>query len=221
MDEPIRILHVVSSMNLGGIQVLLMNIFRNIDRNKVQFDFVFHTSEKCVFTDEITELGGRVYSVPRFSFKNVFSYINAWKAFFEKHKEYRIIHGHIRSTASIYLRIAKKFVCYTIIHSHSTYTEPGYLGKIKTIMEYPLRYIADDYFACSEEAAKLLFGKTTAKHTKIIRNAIETDRFRFNELSRIDTRNELEVNNSIVLGTIGRIEPPKNPFFILEIFLYL
>jgi len=217
MDSPIRVLHVVSSMNLGGIQSLLMNLYRHIDREKVQFDFAVHTNGQDFFTQEIIALGGKIYSFPRFTYKNVFAYIKRWKQFLGEHEEYKIIHGHIRSTASIYLCIAKKMNRFTIAHSHSTFREPGIEGIAKYILEYPLRFIPDDWFACSSEAAEVLFGKNTAIKTKIIRNAIDVERFTFDINLRTSVRQENEILDNLVVGTVGRIEKPKNPIFIVDV----
>lgn len=218
MEEPIRILHVVSSMNLGGIQVLLMNIFRNIDRNNVQFDFVLHTSEKCVFTDEIERLGGRIFNAPKLNGKNILRYISFWNRFYDEHSEYRIVHGHIRTTAAIYFGIAKKRKLITIAHSHSTFVEPGITGVIKKVLEYPIRMIADYFFSCSQEAAIVLFGKRIAEKTTIVKNAIDVSHFAFSYEERIKFRKLFSINETCkVAGTVGRIVTPKNPFLILDI----
>ncbi len=218
MAKPLRVLHVVSSMNLGGIQTLLMNLYRNIDREKVQFDFAVHTQEKNVFDDEIKALGGKIYKVPKFKGINIFKYKKFWNEFFDSHYEYNIIHGHIRTTAAIYLKIAKKHGRIAIAHSHSTYIEPGIAGFIKKIMEYPLRYIADYCYACSEEAAKILFGEKRGKETLILRNAIDVKKFQYSSEKRKKFRQEYGIKDTDkVAGTVGRIVEPKNPFFILEI----
>lgn len=217
MKEPIRILHVVSSMNLGGIQSLIMNLYRNIDRNKVQFDFVVHTPEQCVYNKEILKMGGKIYCVPRFTFQSFFTYITLWETFFNKHPEYQIVHGHIRSTASIYLGVAKKHGRFTIAHSHSTYVERGAVGFIKRVLEYPLRFIPDDWFSCSKEAALVLFGPKKALKTKILKNAIDVNKFRYSSEKRVSIRKELGIEDKFVCGTVGRIEAPKNPYFIVDI----
>ena len=119
--EPIRILQVVPNMNAGGLENLIMNIYRNIDRKKVQFDFLVHYEKRCFFDDEIEKLGGKIY---RFSVRednNVIKYIKDLKKFFKTHKEYKVIHGHMASLGFIYLKIAKKYgVPIRIAHSHGT-----------------------------------------------------------------------------------------------------
>lgn len=111
MSKVIRILHVIGIMNRGGAETMIMNLYRNVDRTKVQFDFVENTSEKAIFDDEILALGGRIYNCPHYNGKNHFEYKKWWNDFFKEHKgEYKIIHGHLGSTASIYLKIAKSMV---------------------------------------------------------------------------------------------------------------
>src|SRR5690554_5422471 len=147
MDKPIRVLQVMSSMNRGGAETMIMNIYRNIDRSKVQFDFVVHTNKKSDYEDEILSLGGKVYSVPRYKGKNHFGYKKAWKEFFNQHNEYKVIHGHVRSTALIYLSIAKQFGLTTIAHSHNTASDNNIKGLVKNILQYPLRHKVDYLFS--------------------------------------------------------------------------
>ena len=117
--EPIRVLQVIGIMNRGGAEAMIMNLYRNVDRTRVQFDFVEHSQEHAAFDDEILGLGGKIYRCPRYTGKNHLAYVKWWKAFLDKHAgEYRIVHGHIGSTASIYLGIAKHCGLFTIAHSH-------------------------------------------------------------------------------------------------------
>ncbi len=104
----IRILHVIGSMGSGGAEAIIMNIYRQIDRSKIQFDFVVHTKKKAFYDDEIRALGGKIYTTERYNVVNYFSYKRYWDDFFTKHSEYQIIHGHINSSAAIYLSSAKK-----------------------------------------------------------------------------------------------------------------
>lgn len=121
MDKPIRVLHVIGIMNRGGAETMIMNLYRHIDRSKVQFDFVENSSEPAIFDEEIISLGGRIYRCPHYNGKNHFTYVKWWNEFFQAHsKEYPIVHGHLGSTAAIYLAIAKKYGVYTIAHSHNT-----------------------------------------------------------------------------------------------------
>lgn len=84
MAEPIRILQVFAEMNRGGAETMIMNLYRHINREKIQFDFIVHTQEKCAFDDEIEQLGGRIYRVPKYAGTNHFAYKNAWKNLFKE-----------------------------------------------------------------------------------------------------------------------------------------
>ena len=222
MGKPIkRVLHVLGKLNRGGAETMIMNIYRNIDRSKIQFDFVIHTNEKCDYNDEIIKLGGKIYSVPHYIGRNHFKYKKAWNNFFNKYSEYKIIHGHIRSTAAIYLKIAKKYGLVTIAHSHSTASRGNKIEQfVKNIMQVPIRYIADYLFACSDEAGVWLFGKKSIKkeNYKIVKNAIDVNKYIFDENNRNEMRKILNIENKFVVGHVGNFTYPKNHKFLIDIF---
>lgn len=221
MDNSIRILHVLSTLDRGGIEAMIMNFYRNIDKKKIQFDFVIHKKEKCDYENEILSLGGKIYRFSKYNGKNHIKYKKEWNNFFENHKEYRIVHSHARSTASIYLRIAKKYERITIAHSHSTASRGNKLEQIiKNIMQFPIRNIADYFFACSNEAGKWLFGENIInnKNYKLIKNAIEVEKYTFNENKRQALRNQMNLTGKFVVGHVGSFTYPKNHKFLIEIF---
>lgn len=220
MPQPIRILHVFGALNRGGAETMIMNIYRNIDREKVQFDFIMHCSEKCDYTAEIETLGGKIYALPRFKGKNCFAYVKAWNHFFQQHPAYKIIHGHVRSTAAIYLSIAKKYGLVTIAHSHSTSNGTGFPAVVKNSMQYPVRYIADYLFACSKGAGEWMYGKKAVQKSnfKVIRNAIDISKYVFDEIKRKTAREQLGIDGKFVIGHVGRFQYPKNHRFLLEVF---
>lgn len=199
---------------------MIMNVYRNIDREKVQFDFVIHTEDECYFDNEIKSLGGRIFSVPRFNGKNYFAYRKAWKKLLENHSEWKVVHGHMRSTASIYLPVAKKLGRVTIAHSHSISSGKGLSACVKNLLQLPIRRIADYLFACSENAGEWLFGKKAIKTDRYftVRNAIDIESFKYNEKTRQQMRKELNISDSFVIGNIGRLEAPKNHLFLLKVF---
>lgn len=223
MGEPIRVLQVFGKLNRGGAETMIMNLYRNIDRSKVQFDFIVHTEENCDYDEEIKALGGRIYRIPRYIGKNHFEYKKAWHYFFKNHNEYEIVHGHMRSTASIYLRIAKKYRLITIAHSHNTSSGIGVSAIAKNILQYFLRYIADYMFACSSSAGKWLFGCTAHKRDNffVLKNAIDTNKFIFDSSVRYSKRKELKIEDKFVIGHIGRFHPQKNHEFLIDIFKFV
>lgn len=219
MEKPYRILQVFGIMNRGGAETMIMNLYRNIDRNKIQFDFVVHHNEPGDYDDEIKKLGGRIFYVPRYSLFNHISYKMAWKTLIKEHEEWGIIHGHMYSTASIYLKVAKKLGRYTIAHSHSTSNGRGVLALLKNLMQIPLKNIADKLMACSDEAGKWLYGKDVLNSKKyiLLPNAINVDKFIFNKETREKVRKNLKLENKIVIGHVGRFEYAKNFSFILDL----
>lgn len=224
MSAPIRILHVLGGLNRGGAETLVMNIYRKIDKNQFQFDFVVHNTTHDVYEDEILQMGGRIFRCPKYSGFNHNVYKKWWNKFFCEHEEYKIIHGHVRSTASIYLKIARKFGRFAIAHSHSTKAGKGFAGFVKSIFQSRIRYNADFFMGCSKEANRWLFGKKVANDQKrclILKNGIDVEKFKFNTVVRERVRNELGIKDDLVIGTVGRIDTPKNPLFLVDIFYEL
>lgn len=107
---PIRVLQIVTTMNRGGLETMLMNYYRHIDRDKVQFDFLVHRQEKGDYEKEIISLGGKIYRVPAL---NPFSpgYYKSLNLFFDEHNEYNIVHCHLDCMSAIPLSVAKKTRC--------------------------------------------------------------------------------------------------------------
>lgn len=220
-DNCIRVLQVLGGLNRGGAETMVMNLYRNIDRNKIQFDFIKHTESKCAYDDEIKELGGRIYSIPKYKVYNHFQYKKAWNNFLKKHPEYKIIHGHVRSTATIYLKIAKKYGLYAIAHSHSTSSGKGIKAIIKNMLQFRIRYITDYFMGCSKEANEWLYGKKIANSEKciILHNAIDVEKYTYNEDIRNKLRKELNIKeDEMVVGNIGRFSYMKNHKFLIDIF---
>lgn len=221
IDKPIRILHVLTAMNRAGTETMLMNLYRAINRDRIQFDFAVTTTQHCDYDDEITALGGKIIRYPRYTGKNHFSYKKWWNNFFGEHPEYRIIHGHIGSTASIYLGIAKKYGRYTIAHSHSTSGGFGLHRILYKVYSYSTRHIADFFIGCSTEALVARYGKAVADNKNIsivLPNGIDVAKYAFSENARDEVCKELEINkDTLVVGTVGRQTPPKNPLFVLDI----
>lgn len=216
----IRILHVLGGLGRGGAESMVMNLYRAIDRTQVQFDFIIHTEEHQAYYDEIISLGGRIYSFPAFNGKNYFKMKSIWKNFFKDHPEYKILHSHVRSYASLYLPIAKKAGLKTIIHSHSTSNGKGIASAVKRIMQYPLRWQADHFFGCSKEAGEWLFGKKVVENEKyhILQNAIDTEQYRFNPEIRREYREQLGLGEKKTFIHVGRFHPAKNHTFLLNLF---
>lgn len=228
MIEPVRVLQAATIMNRGGLETTLMNYYRNIDRSLVQFDFMVHRSERGAYDDEIESLGGQIYRMPSIHPKNFFGnegYFNKLDMFFKKHKEYHILHSHIDSLSSFVVRHAKSNgVPVRIAHSHSTNFADSGLKKLFKVYSRAMLYKeCTDLFACSEEAGEFLFKKAIAKGRKftVMKNAIETDRFRFNVAIREKTRQLFGLDGKFVVGNVGRFSEPKNHDFLIDIFYHI
>ncbi len=220
MSKPERVLLVFGTLNRGGAETLAMNVFRNIDRDKIVFDFVVHTSEKCDYDDEIECLGGIIYRFPRYNVLNHFTYKNQWKIFLDTHKEYKIIHAHNTATAAVYFPMAKKCGIFTIAHSHIAKSQSGIRQKVVDLYRLPLRYSADYLFACSQIAGQWLFGKNVSKRDnyKVINNGVDCDKFAYNENYRNEIRKEFNIEGRFVVGNISRFHIQKNHSFLIDIF---
>lgn len=222
MTKPIRILHVIGYMDRGGAENMIMNLYRNIDRTRIQFDFVENEGKETAFDAEITELGGRIYHCPRYKGKNHFTYTRWWHSFFKAHKgEYPVVHGHIGSTAAIYLGIAKKYGVFTIAHSHSA----GEGSAMYRIFSYPTRFVADHFFACSEAAGISRYGKrvgTDKSRCNVLNNAVDAQKFAYSPETRVRMRKALDIaDDALVVGHTGRFVDVKNHAFLLDVFAEL
>lgn len=219
--EVIRVLQVFGALNRGGAETMVMNLYRSIDTSKVQFDFVVHTKAECAYDGEVERMGGRIYHVPRYRIVNHVQYAMWWKKFLRNHSEYKIVHAHIRSSAAVFLPIARHGKCITIAHSHSTSNGAGVQGKVKDIWQWPIRYSADYLFACSEEAGKWLYGREAVQGSnyRIIPNGIDCRQFSYSETEREKVRAEQGIEDGcFVLGHIGRFHQAKNHKFLFQIF---
>ena len=214
-NRPIRVAQMLARMNYGGIEMVVMNYYRHIDRTKIQFDFIVFEGSELPQRKEIEELGGRVFEVP--SLKHPFAYSNAIFKLFEKNK-YDIVHANMNTLSVFPLRMAKKAgVTVRICHNHST-AGPGETKKniLKNILRHFSKIYPTELFACSEYAGRWLYGDKAS--FRVIKNAIDIDRFRYNEKTRTEVRNKLGIGDRLVLGHVGRFEPPKNHDFLLDIF---
>lgn len=217
----IRILQMIGSLTLGGSQSMIMNLYHYVDRSKIQFDFILDHPDELYLADEIKRLGGKIYFMPAFTGKNFIQIRTAWNQFFHFHSEYRILHSHVRSYASIYLPIAKKHGLITVIHSHSTSNGTGIQAVVKKILQYPLRYEADYFFGCSRLSGEWLFGSRVVNSNKYktVKNAINVRKYMFDIDKRIKVQKKLGISEkNIVFGHVGRYHEAKNYPFLIDLF---
>ncbi len=212
----IRILQCVNNMHRAGLETMLMNYYRHIDRDLVQFDFLTHRPERGDYDDEIEQLGGRVYYAPRLYPQNYPAYFAYMKRFFAEHPEYRIVHSHIDSMSYLPLLAAKKAgVPIRIAHSHNTSIDRDFKYLLKQYFRMRLPSAANRYLACGEEAGRFLFGD---RDVQVIPNAVDAAKFCYDPQLRQEKREQLGFRDAFVLGHVGRISYQKNHKQLIEIF---
>lgn len=219
-EQPIVVAQIMGKWFGGGVEAIIMNYYRNIDRSKVQFDFICDEDSTNIPYDEIKKLGGRVIICP--PYQKIFEYERFLIDLFKKNN-YKIVHSNINALSVFPLRVAKKAgVPIRIAHSHSTTNKKEWK---KNLMKQALRPFskkyATDYFACSELAGRWLFGDKTFEQGKvtIINNAIDLSKFKYDEKIRKEKRKELNINDdTLVVGHIGRFVAQKNHTFLIDVF---
>ena len=204
----------------GGVESVIMNYYRHLDHSKVQFDFICDEDSTRIPYDEIKKLGGRVFLVPKY--QNLLKYLKALEKLF-KENQYRIVHSNINTLSVFPLYAAKKAgVPIRISHSHSTSNPKEWKRNlIKNILRPFSKRYATDYFACSELAGCYLFGNKAFDQgkVKIIHNAIDIEKFKFDEVARKKLRKGFGIKDStIVIGHVGRFVQQKNHTFLVDVF---
>lgn len=220
LDEKIIVAHIMGKWNGGGVESVVMNYYKNIDRNRIQFHFLCDEDSTDIPYEEIEKLGGKVIVIP--PYQKLFKYQKELYRIF-KENNYKIIHSHINALSVFPLRIAKKAgVPIRIAHSHSTSNKKEWKKNILKMILRPFsKLYANNYFACTEYAGKWLFGKKVVerKELNVINNAIDLKKFEFNENTREDLRKELGIKEDVlVIGHVGRFMKQKNHEFLIEVF---
>lgn len=211
----------MTGLNRGGLETFVMNVYRKIDRNKIQFDFLTETPDGD-YAEEIRSMGGRIFPIrPRN--KGFVAYYRALDSFFAGHSnEYCAVHQHISSlslASSLYY--ARKYGIRTrVLHSHSSSISAN---KLHYLLHYSTKlfvpYLATDYFGCSDKALDWMFNGTGVRSkAKMINNGIDVNLFRYNDEKRHVVRKELGIDGCHVLGHVGRFSTVKNHRFLINIF---
>ncbi|MBR3881814.1 MAG: glycosyltransferase family 1 protein [Clostridia bacterium] len=218
-QKPIRVAQIVGKWLGGGVESFIMNYYRNIDREKIQFDFIIDSDSTVVPKEEIEKMGGRIIKIP--PYQNLIKYMISLIKIF-KENNYKIVHSHLNS-----LSVFPLFCAYVsnvpvrIAHSHSTTNRKEWKKNIiKMILKPFSKVFATNYFACTAHAAKWLFGKKCFKDGKvrIINNAINIRKFTYDEMVREKIRKELQIENKVVYGHVGRFVKQKNHIFLINVY---
>ena len=219
-EKPIIVAQVMGKWVGGGVESVIMNYYRHLDHSKVQFDFICDEDSTRIPYDEIKKLGGRVFLIPKY--QNLPKYLKALGKLL-KENQYRIVHSNINTLSVFPLYAAKKAgVPVRISHSHSTSNPKEWKRNlIKNILRPFSKRYATDFFACSEVAGRYLFGNKAFNQgeVKIIHNAIDVDKFKFDEVARKKLRQEFGIKDStVVIGHVGRFVQQKNHTFLVDVF---
>lgn len=219
-NEPIRVAQIMGKWVGGGVEAVVMNYYRHIDRDKIQFDFICDDDSTRIPTEEIEKLGGKVILIP--PYQKVFKYHKTLKKVLQE-GQYKIVHSHINALSVFSLWAAKSAgVPVRIAHSHSTSNKKEWKKTLlKNILRPFSKVFATDYFCCSELAGRWLFGNKTYDQGKVylLNNAIDVDKFKYDEKIRKEKRKELNIkDNQLVIGHIGRFVQQKNHEFLIDIF---
>jgi glycosyltransferase involved in cell wall biosynthesis len=219
-NEPIRVAQIIGKWLGGGVESVVMNYYRHIDRTKIQFDFICDEDSTNIPYEEIEKLGGKVILIP--PYQKIFKYHKKLREVL-KSGGYKIVHSHI-NTLSVFSLFAAKCagVPVRIAHSHSTTNKKE---KKKNLLKQALRpfskVFATDYMCCSELAGRWLFGNKEYDNGNVylLNNAIDLDKFKYDEEKRKEKRKELNIeDDTLVIGHVGRFVEQKNHRFLVDIF---
>ena len=216
-----RVLHSVSNMDRAGIETMLMNYYRHINKDIIQFDFLCNKKKLGDYDKEIVKMGGHIFRTPGLNPMNFLKYEKYMKELFLNNSDIKIMHSHNGEFAYQSLRAAKKFGIKTrICHAHNTRIEPNLKKPLKLMYKTQLKNVANNYWGCGKDAISFYFGKKVLDDNNfmVLNNAIEVKRFSYNEAKRGELRKKLGIENKFVIGNVGRFSEQKNHRFILKIF---
>lgn len=219
--KPIRILQIFTILNRGGAETNMMNYYRNMDRSKVQFDFLVHREEPGAYEKEIEALGGRIYRLPPVHPLRLKKYKKAVRNFFDGHPGYQIIHGQSSELGVfIYEEAQRRRIPVIIAHAHNAPRFKDYDAKFifRELWKYRMQKSVNTFFTCGKDAARWLFGDLRASHAFLMTNAVDTGNFGFNTEVRVQVRKNLGDEGAKNLIHIGRFNRQKNHKFLLRIF---
>lgn len=219
MDKPIRVAQIMGKLCAGGVEMVVFNYYRAIDKNKIQFDFYYDSDSTVDPPSDLIEMGARFIRVP--PYQQLLPYLKTLKKYFSIN-DYKIIHSHINTLSVFPLFVAWKCkIPVRIAHNHSV---PQGESLKRTGLKYFLkcfsRVFSTDYFACSEKAGRWLFGnkKFDNGEVVVIKNAVDFNRFRPSESDLIFLKSKFNLAGKFVIGHVGRFTFAKNHEFLIKVF---
>lgn len=219
MPRPIRVMQVMGYMGGGGVEATIMNHYRLIDHTRLQFDFVIQDNSPVVPEEEITSLGGHIYRIP--AIKNLPQYMHDLHQLITRTRP-NIVHSNVNALSVLPLGVAKHAgVPIRIAHSHSTANKKELLRTVTKDALRPFsRLNPTELAACGVHSAQWLFGEKAVKQGRVhyIKNAVDLERFSFNQASREKLRKEFGLSDQFVIGQVGRFSKQKNQLFSIRVF---
>lgn len=209
----IKILQVVGSLGWAGLEAVVMNFYRNIDKSKVQFDFITCSDKPQRYDDEILQIGGGIYRLPLRS-RYPFAYMNVLRRVIKENR-YKIVHIHQNSASMTMEGIVAKMCGVPVVIGHSHNTKCMVMWQHYLFKPW-VNFVLTHRFACSKEAGEWVFGNK--KDVKLVNNAIDTKKYHFDKELRDRKRRELDLQGKFVVGFVGRLHEQKNPFRLIKIF---
>lgn len=227
-NNPIRVLHVISRMPREGAQTFIMNLYRSIDRNKIQFDFLVNSKNRYAYNDEIERMGGRLIYAPAPNKSNVLSYIDIITNLIKENGPYKCVHSHSTFLSGVILKSAYQArVPIRISHAHNTNDGKGnsvFRYMYRKIMRKSIQKYSTNLFGCSNQACEYLYGANCFNDTrvKVINNGIHLDEYIDQNVDSKQLKTELGLPlDTILIGHVGRFQAMKNHGFLIDIFFEL
>lgn len=218
-DEPIRVAQIMGKLWAGGVEMVVFNYYRAIDKSKIQFDFYYDADSTVEPPQDLIDMGARFYKIP--PYQKLPQYIRELKKHL-KENQYLIVHSHLNTLSVFPLFVA--WMCRVpvrVAHNHSV---PSGKELKRDALKYFLRIFGrvfpTDYFACSEKAGRWMFGNRNydAGKVVVIKNATDFERFRADEETIEKLKKQLGLNDKFVIGHIGKFTFAKNHEFLLDVF---
>lgn len=219
MTKPVRIAQIMGKLCAGGVEAVVFNYYRAIDKSKYQFDFYYDADSTVEPPQDLIEMGARFIKTPPYQKLN--EYLKTLEKYL-KDNNYLIVHSHINTLSVFPLYAAKRAgVHIRIAHNHSV---PGGHELKRNIAKNVLKHFskvnATNYFACSEKAGRWLFGNKDFNSGKVfvMKNAIDFSQYKRPIQETNNIKHKLNLQNKFVVGHVGRFTFAKNHKFVIEIF---
>lgn len=219
-----RVLYIIDHLqNRSGIASVVMNYYRFFQKGDFNVDFLTYNENDEALENSVKQMGGNITYIPYLSVKSFFSFISSLKVFFEKNvNQYKVVHSHFPQIDLFVIPIAKKYggVSHYISHSHNTKHADSFFKSIRNFCFcFPLRFISDYRAACSLKAGEFMYGCGFLKSKRdiVVNNAVDCSKFCFDSEKRIALRKSLNVEDAVVIGTVGGLRIQKNYSFLIDV----